>query len=258
MPVNPILIFDFDGVIVDGLIEYWNSSREAFLNILRPNDQSNYLAKDVPQSFRYLRPWVKNGWEMVLIAGEIFNPTSYLNSEGIKQFTNNYKNNCDKALKYWGWDSGHLQKSLDEVRQKSIDTDLEKWLSSHKAFPQIVQRLNTLKDESIDFGVLTTKNAFFTVKILDHLNLYPSFIYGYESGSKPEVLREISKKRTIKGFVEDRRATLETVLNIPELHSIPCYLASWGYLKPDDVIDLPSGIKLLETKNLTSPLANWI
>ena len=35
MPKKSILVFDFDGVIVDGLDEYWNSAREAFLEIPR-------------------------------------------------------------------------------------------------------------------------------------------------------------------------------------------------------------------------------
>ena len=168
MPVNPVLIFDFDGVIVDGIIEYWNSSRKACLNSLGPNDQLSFLPRDVPKAFREIRPWVKNGWEMVLIAGEILNPTSKLNSEGIQAFTKDYKNNCDNALKYWGWNPGQLQKSLDEVRQKSIETDLGKWLSSYKAFPGVVKRLNQLLEENIDFAVLTTKKALFTTKILDH------------------------------------------------------------------------------------------
>jgi len=68
-----IFLFDFDGVIVDGMQEYWHSSLlacERYLN--SPNitiDQKLY--QGVPNSFKEIRPWVKYGWEMILIVHEI-------------------------------------------------------------------------------------------------------------------------------------------------------------------------------------------
>ena len=111
--------------------------------------------------------------------------------------------------------------------------------------------------ENIDFAVLTTKSAEFTYQLLKNLNLQPKMLYGHESGTKQNVLLQLSKDQRIKGFIEDRRDTLEAVLNTPGLGSIPCYLAGWGYLRPNDKMLMPSGIYLLETKNLMLPLANW-
>ena len=69
MSAQKLFLFDFDGVIVDGIQEYWKSSLlacEKYLN-------SPYIAVDqklykrVPNTFKEIRPWVKYGWEMVLI-----------------------------------------------------------------------------------------------------------------------------------------------------------------------------------------------
>ncbi len=257
MTAQPILILDFDGVIIDGLLEYWTSSRKAYFKILGKGDNTGESDPNIPNTFRELRPWVKNGWEMVLIAAEILNSNSYLKRVGAKIFAKNYQENCSKCLKTWQWLPIDLQNALDSIRREAINKNSTNWLKSHKAFPFVVERLQQLKYEKIEFGVLTTKSAEFTSKLLAHLNLYPKFVHGYESGSKPEMLSQISKEFFITGFVEDRRTTLETVLKTSGINSIPCYLAEWGYLKPLDSKNLPVGIHLLTTKKIMSPLANW-
>ena len=92
MKVKPILIFDFDGVIVDGILEYWTSSRDAFLELVKKEESSYDLPLVVPQSFRDLRPWVKYGWEMVLIAAELTRKSSPL-SISSTCFSDNYQRN---------------------------------------------------------------------------------------------------------------------------------------------------------------------
>ena len=68
---------------------------------------------------------------------------------------------------------------------------------------------------------------------------------------------KISKDYLIKGFIEDRRSTLETVLNTPSISWIPCYLATWGYLKANDSQKLPAGIQLLKPEDFMYPVADW-
>ena len=255
MSLKSIVVFDFDGVIVDGITEYWLSSREAFFQILNKRTRESLPLK-TPKQFRKLRPWVKNGWEMVLIAAELSKPESMIFQNPIC-FAEKYKQNCHEALKLWGWTPTELQIALDKVREEEIKHRKKQWLESHSAFKGIVKRIHKLKDEDIDFGVLTTKSSSFTSELLIHLNLYPTFLFGHESGEKPGLLLEILKDFSIKGFIEDRRATLETVKKTPGLDSLPCYLATWGYLKPNDFCNLPQGINLLKPEIFMSPLANW-
>ena len=93
---------------------------------------------------------------------------------------------------------------------------------------------------------------------MDCFGLHPKLVFGHESGSKVDVLNQLLlQKKIIRGFIEDRRTTLEKVLEDPKLKSIPCYLASWGYLKPQDRNNLPSGIKLLNLDTLQEPISKW-
>ncbi len=258
MEKKPLLIFDLDGVIIDGICEYWWSSKKAALKIVRDKSNMTVLSDDVPQAFRYLRPWVKSGWEMVLLAIELMRTDSKLREEGYKAFADNYQRNRNESLEILKLHAEQLQQILDEIRRDSITNDLENWLAHHKTFPGITNRIQKLETEDIEFAVLTTKSAEFTKELLNYLNLTTKYIYGYESGDKPSVLQNILKNRIVKGFIEDRRATLEEVIKINELSSITCYLASWGYLKPNDLKNIPPEIHLLEQTTFSRPLAKWV
>ncbi len=256
-PTNPLLVFDFDGVIIDGIEEYWWSSRRACLNLLGIEPNSASLPGAVPCSFREMRPWVHQGWEMVLLAAELIRPDSCLTLQGAKVFSRNYSVHCKQALKDWGWNPNQLQNSLENVRKEAIKRDREQWLARHQTFPGVVERLSQFKTEQCEFAVLTTKSAEFTSELLNHFQLSPQLVFGHEAGSKANVLLQLMQTHLIKGFIEDRRRTLETVINTSGLSSLPCYLASWGYLKHDDTKNLPPSIHLLETKTFMTPLANW-
>ena len=248
---------DFDGVIIDGMNEYWNSSRKAYFKLYSHENAFISLSNEVPESFRLLRPWVNHGWEMVLIAAELSQPNSFLRKEGFELFAQNYEKRCTEALRSYKWEPKDLQKALDSVREEAIANDIKGWLKSHKAFPGVVKRLKQLESEQLEMVVLTTKGSTFTHEILQYLGIKPKLIYGHESGSKKDVLIQISQQYNVKGFIEDRRATLETVLQDPQLSSLTCYLANWGYIKPDDLKELPSGIHILEPKIFSKSFSAW-
>ena len=118
---KPLLVFDFDGVIVDGITEYWSSSRQTCLNILSPQAKENiYLPSEIPSNFKTLRPWVHHGWEMVILAAECSNKTSQLNLKGIENFSKNYSIECSLALEKWGWTPSQLQEALNQTRREAI------------------------------------------------------------------------------------------------------------------------------------------
>lgn len=255
---KPLLVIDFDGVIVDGIQEYWFSSRQTCLNILSPQEKEEiYFPSEIPSTFKTMRPWVHHGWEMVILAAECSNKTSQLNLKGVQNFARNYSTECSLALNKWGWTPSQLQEALNKTRREAISNNFNQWLNYHQPFASAVQRLQRLDKEGFEFAVLTTKSIEFTKKLLNSFNLQPELVFGHESGNKIDILNQLLNKRVIRGFIEDRRSTLEQVLKDPKLKSIPCYLASWGYLKPQDRKDLPSGIQLLSLEILREPISNW-
>lgn len=232
--------------------EYWHSSLlacERYLN--SPNitiDQKLY--QGVPTSFKEIRPWVKYGWEMILIVHEIIKTDNPLRSDNKDEFTNNYHQNCQRILNENSWKAEDIQKMLDKTRKYQIEKDFKSWVYLHKPFFEIIIFMKELSKRGIKIGVITTKGKIFAEKILKQLNIFPEFIFGYESGTKIKIAEKLTQTYEILGFIEDRKKTLIDIKQNSETSHIPCFLADWGYLKESDKNKLSNEIKLLELGKL--------
>ncbi len=252
-----IFLFDFDGVIVDGMHEYWHTSLlacERYLN--SPNisvDQKLY--KRVPNSFKEIRPWVKYGWEMILIVHEIIKTENPLRNHNKDYFINNYYGNCQRILNDNSWIAEDLQKILDKSRKYQIDKDFKSWVNLHNPFFEVINFMKSLNKREIKTGVITTKGEIFAEKLLNELNIFPEFIFGYESGTKIEIAEKLTQTYEILGFIEDRKKTLINIKQNSETSHIPCFLADWGYLKESDRYNFNNEIKLLKLSNLEELVA---
>ena len=257
MSVQKVFLFDFDGVIVDGMREYWHSSLLACEKYLNSPyivvDQKLY--KNVPDIFKEIRPWVKYGWEMVLIVHQIIKTENQLERFNKDDFINKYHQNCQKILRENSWTAKDLQKTLDMSRNYQIEKDFETWVNLHNPFFEVINFMEELKKREIKTGIITTKGKVFAEKILKQLNISPEFIFGYESGTKVKIAEELTKAFKILGFIEDRKKTLLDIKENPKTNHISCFLADWGYLKYSDKDDLNNEIKLLKLDNLKHLLA---
>ena len=252
-----IFLFDFDGVIVDGMPEYWHSSLLACKKYLNSPYISGDLRtfKRVPNTFKEIRPWVKYGWEMVLIVHEIIkkdNPIKNLNKD---DFIYNYHPNCQRILNENSWSAEDLQKILDKSRKYQIEKDFETWVNLHNPFFEVTEFMKELKKRKIKSGIITTKRKIFTEKILQKLNIFPEFVFGYESGTKIKIAERLTQTYEILGFIEDRKKTLIDIKQNSETSHIPCFLADWGYLKGSDRYNLSNEIKLLKLGNIEELVA---
>ena len=257
MSAQKVFLFDFDGVIVDGMHEYWHSSLlacERYLN--SPNisvDQKLY--KTVPNLFKEIRPWVKYGWEMILIVHEIIKTENPLKIHNKEDFINNYHHNCQKILNDNSWNAKDLQKILDKSRKYQIDKDFKSWVNLHNPFFEVINFMKDLKKRKIKTGIITTKGKIFAEKLLKQLNIFPELIFGYESGTKTNIAAKLTNTYEILGFIEDRKKTLIDIKQNSATSHIPCFLADWGYLKESDRYNLSNEIKLLKLDNLEALVA---
>ena len=232
--------------------EYWYSSLlacEKYLNspyiFFDPK-----LYKRVPNTFKEIRPWVKYGWEMVLIVHEIIKKENPIANHNKNDFLNNYHQNCQRILKDNSWIAKDLQKILDKSRLYQIDKDFKSWVNLHDPFFEVINFLKELRRRKIKSGIITTKGKKFTEKILKQLNIFPEFIFGYESGTKIKIAERLTQTYEILGFIEDRKKTLIDIKHNSETSHIPCFLADWGYLKELDRNNLNNEIKLLKLSDL--------
>ena len=257
MSIQKIFLFDFDGVIVDGMHEYWHSSLlacEKYLNSPYISfDQKLY--KRVPNTFKEIRPWVKYGWEMVLIVHEIIKKENPIKHHNKDDFIKNYHQNCQRILKDNSWIAEDLQKILDKSREFEIEKDFESWVNLHNPFFEVLNFMKELSRKEIKTGIITTKGKIFAEKILKELNIFPEFIFGYESGTKTTIAEKLTQTYEILGFIEDRKKTLIDIKENLKTSHIPCFLADWGYLKKSDRYNLNNKIKLLKLRNLEDLVA---
>ncbi len=245
----PLLVFDFDGVLVDGMPEYWWSARRAALAL----DADLDLPERAPAAFAQLRPAIHKGWEMVLIAAELarpgFDPAGALAD---------YPATLERALASNAHTPAELQEALERVRREALEQDPAGWLALHRFYPGVVERLAGLAAEGAAWTVLTTKGGAFAARLLEAAGLQPLAVDGHEQGSKPEVLLRLRQQGRPLWFVEDRRPTLELVRATAGLEEVRCFLALWGYLAPGDAEGLaPLGIQPLAAERFGSPLAHW-
>ncbi len=258
MQSQKLILFDFDGVIIDGMNEYWYSS----LMVCKKYLNSKLIPKNlnidmkVSNTFKELRPWVKYGWEMVLLTHEIIKLNKPLNDFSKNDFLKNYHQNCQNLLAENLWEPKVLQIYLDKSRQVQISTDLDKWIELHKPFLQVIDFIKKAQKNGYKVAIISTKSSIFTSKILRKFNIYPELIFGYQDGTKVDIISNLIRHYEVIFFLEDRKKTLIDIIENKRTNTIRCLLADWGYLKKSDRIHLPKEIILIKLKDLKNLLAN--
>ena len=252
-----LLTLDFDGVLCNGLVEYFQTAWRTYCQIWQPLDKRPN--QDLAQQFYRLRPVIEIGWEMpVLIRALIL---------GIKE---------EKILQEWqaiaqeiitkeNHNSAEIGYRLDQSRDEWIATDLDGWLSLHEFYPGVVEKVKGLIASEVKVMIITTKEGRFARSLLakQGINLPETDIIGKEcKRPKYETLRILLSKLgagTIIWFVEDRLKTLLSVQKQPDLKEVELFLADWGYntsLERESVLQNPP-IQLLSKKQFCQEFYAW-
>lgn len=225
-----ILITDFDGVICDGLREYFYSSKLVYQKIW--HDSSIEL--DTLQSqFNLLRPVVETGWEMPLLLRVL---TWGENYENILENWHHIREKAIKLLNSQGIKVEKIAKTLDEIREQQIKDDFDRWLSLQQFYDGVKAKFKQLIKKDIKIYIITTKEGKFARKILEKEGIYlpDNTIFGKEvKRPKYETLRLIIQREKVASsqvcFIEDRLEALELVNQQSDLQEVKLFLALWGY-----------------------------
>ncbi len=251
--MTKIIATDFDGVICDGLAEYFHSSKLTYEKIW----QESISIKDIdllqPQ-FNLLRPVIETGWEMpVLLRALIIGKTP-------SEIISNWQPVCQDIIEQDNLNYIAIAQTLDQVRQAQIDNNLSAWLALHHFYPGVIPQLKNFLSQQIKLYVITTKESIFVKQLLskEGINLGDEVIIGKEKKRpKYESLRLIIEREKVKleqvCFIEDRLQALELVKQQPDLLGIKLFLADWGYNTEKTRASLSSTtrIKLLSLKEFT-------
>ncbi|MEM6610995.1 MAG: HAD hydrolase-like protein [Cyanobacteria bacterium P01_C01_bin.72] len=249
-PFPKILALDFDGVVCDGLREYFASTKKAYQQIW-----SAEVSDDLAPSFYRLRPVIETGWEMPILLRAL--------ASGISEadILADFAQISQKIVQAEGLEKQTVVNQLDGVRDKWIKSDLDGWLALHRFYPGIIEQLGKIITSQVKLYIVTTKEGRFAQQLLQQqgINLPVEQIIGKESKRpKYETLRIIRDQHQQPGlqleltFVEDRLKALQQVDQQQDLQFVKLFLADWGYNLESDRLVAAQDARI----NLLS-LENW-
>jgi hypothetical protein len=235
-PVPDVLALDFDGVLCDGMREYFEASRRTYARVWpeEPGPSDTLFAV-----FARLRPVITTGWEMPLLLRAI---TGGWREEDVATDWVRVRDELIAAAPGLHGPAlvEALTRTLDEVRRSWIAADPGGWLESNVPYCSLSE-LHAIVAAPGETVLVTTKEGEFAGRILDHWGISLAGIQGKESGThKCENLRALIRTGTkVRGrrprlwFVEDRLETLQHVTTHPDLEDVRLFFAAWGYNTPE-------------------------
>ena len=230
-----ILALDFDGVICDGLIEYFQTAWRAYCQIWQPADQTP--PDGLAEQFYPLRPVIETGWEMPVLLRSLLLGTA---DDAILQ---DWPAIAHDQITTDNVDKRALAQAVDGCRDHWIQTDLDHWLSQHRFYPGVLETLGRSLNSPTHTVIISTKESRFIHQLLQQqgVEMPKALIYGKDvKRPKYETLRLVIQQfqstmpksrgdRPTVVFIEDRLKALEAVAHQPDLDNVQLYLADWGY-----------------------------
>lgn len=253
-----ILALDFDGVICDGLIEYFEVAWRTYCQIWSP--ASNTPADNLASRFYRLRPVIETGWEMPVLIKALV--------EGIadENILQGWVTIAPKILLDHKLQAREIAAALDNIRDKWIETDLNGWLSLHRFYPGVIDKIKATIASAVTLYIVTTKEGRFVQQLLQQegVELSSQEIFGKEEKRpKYEILRELIQTATQKPvslwFVEDRLKTLQLVQQQSDLADVKLFLADWGYntKSEKEAAQNDERIQLISLSQFGNSFSNW-
>ncbi|MEH2332861.1 HAD family hydrolase [Nostoc sp.] len=254
-----ILALDFDGVICDGLIEYFEVAWRTYCEIWSPTNDTP--PDDLALRFYRLRPVIETGWEMPVLIKAL------LDGIADEKILHEWASIAPQVLLDDKLQAKEIAAKLDQQRDQWITTDLGGWLSLHRFYPGVVEKIKLTVDSGVKLFIVTTKEGRFVQQLLQQegVNLPPEAIFGKEvKRPKYDILRELIQSAGDKPvslwFVEDRLKALQLVQQQADLADVKLFLADWGYntQAEREVAQNDPRIQLLSLSQFAKDFSAWL
>lgn len=230
MVAPDILALDFDGVLCDGLLEYFETSWRAYCQLFQPEEVTP--PPGLAQRFYPLRPVIETGWEMPMVL--------YALLHGIEdgEILEHWRDLVPDLLQKTGLTWSEVMATVDGLRDRWIQTDPDSWLDLQRFYPGVVERVQGAMAAGVYTVIISTKEGRFIAAMLQRAGVdFPrDRIFGKEvQQPKTETLRQVIAAARDRGqdptvwFIEDRYQTLQKVKAQPDLAGVTLLLGDWGY-----------------------------
>lgn len=147
---QPTLALDFDGVVCDGMIEYFQTAWRTYCRIWSPSDP--VPTNDLAQKFYRTRPVIETGWEMPILVRELVKGRSET------EILQDWPTIAKQTITEENLDPKTLSTQLDSIRDQWIFEDLPSWLSLHRFYPGVIERVKLFLESSLQLYIITTKD----------------------------------------------------------------------------------------------------
>ncbi|MEO1400752.1 MAG: HAD family hydrolase [Cyanobacteria bacterium J06635_1] len=254
-----VIAFDFDGVICDGLIEYFQTAWQAYCQLLSPANPTP--PEGLAARFYKLRPVIETGWEMPMILKAVLD--GYSDADIIDQWPEMAKPWLTAA----NLSPKTVANAVDGVRDRWIQADLDGWLGQHQFYSGL---LGVLKGaiSTLPTYIVSTKESRFIQKLLHQhgVDIDPRQIFGKDvKRPKYETLRLLLEQHAASApptlwFIEDRIKALQAVKQQPDLTDVNLFLADWGYNLESDrqTAREDNRIHLLSLERVVQEFEFWV
>ncbi|MEM1253076.1 MAG: HAD family hydrolase [Cyanobacteria bacterium P01_H01_bin.21] len=224
-----LVAFDFDGVICDGLIEYFQTAWRAYCKLFQPD--SLEPPEGLAEQFYPLRPVIETGWEMPMLLRAL------VSGKPADEIIAGWPELALPFLAETSLTQAEVAKVLDGERDCWISSDLDGWLAQHRFYPNMLEVLQASLAKRPTY-IVSTKEGRFIQQLLKQSGVaMPSNnILGKEvKRPKYETLRLLTAEHTNNNqpstlwFIEDRIKALQSVKKQSDLSHVELFLADWGY-----------------------------
>jgi len=227
-----LVFLDFDGVICDSLNECFVSSWLAyhidgqnfleFPHLSDWNGLPDHLVLEDKRRFDSYRPFIRTGGDYVLLQWCVDHGRVLQSQEDF-----------DAVLRELGEKLiSEFHSRFYEVRAYLLEHEREFWLSLNILYDGVGEVMKSLENDSRVY-ILSTKRSSFIAEILASKGIDWPLSRIIDSGreKKVDIILSVLEQRNVStaAFIDDQ---VDYFAGAPE-DRITCYLASWGYVKPD-------------------------
>lgn len=221
-----VLALDYDGVLCDGMKEYFQTAWQAYSQLWHLQDKTPPVG--LAERFYRVRPLIATGWEMPLLIEALL--AGYTEAEMAKD----WEGLSQRLLQAAGLTSTVLAAEVDGIRDHWIATDPDSWLAEQFLYPGVAEQLAHWLTSTLVVIISTKEGRFIQQLLQQHgIDLTNLRVFGKEvKQPKHQILRQLKAEQpedAVFWFVEDRLKTLQEVEQQPDLQAVQLFLADWGY-----------------------------
>lgn len=262
MVAPTLLALDFDGVLCDGLLEYFETSWKAYCQVFEPAETTP--PPGLAEQFYPLRPVIETGWEMPMVLHAL------LTGIAADDILQNWRQIVPTLLAKAGLTAEQVMTAVDGTRDRWIQADLDGWLALHRTYPGTLTWLQQMLTSDLRTVIISTKEGRFIHAFLQQqgIEMPRAQIFGKEVRQpKTETLRQLLAKHpgreaepTRLWFVEDRYKTLQKVEVQPDLNDVSLFLVDWGYntAAERDEARRDARVNLLSLSTIVQEFSAWV